>query len=38
MRQVTQDEADAWTELAREHGFTDRPGDFGLGRFLAVAG
>jgi hypothetical protein len=33
MRKVTRREADAWTALAEQYGFTDAEGDVALGRF-----
>ena len=34
MRKVTKEEAKAWKELAREHGFVNEEGHFALGRFV----
>src|SRR5262249_14342305 len=33
MRDITQDEANRWTALAEEHGFTNDEGEVALGRF-----
>lgn len=37
MRRVTREEAERWTALARQYGFTNEQGDFQLGRYIIEA-